>query len=181
MAAKRISPIVSGWILFSGIYMGMLVAPFIQENNLAAANESKLEILGLLANEIELIPGRGLHNLRLGEPMNQVQTRLGAPIRVEQTGVFNKKIELSYRTPGNNILTLIGDETLERIQLSGGAGSTGRTLEGARIGTSRQVVVQIYPAPSKSRKKRLEYRHRGVTFHFSGQQVVRIDVYPARS
>ena len=126
------------------------------------------DLLSLIANEIVLAPGVGLRNVRLGESLASVQSRLGPPASVSRSGVLPRLTNLTYILDGGTVVVLAGREVIERISVRGNAAALVRTVQGARFGMDPNLIQRIYREPTRVRDNRLEYRDRGITFYFGG-------------
>lgn len=140
-------------------------------------NVTKDQLIALIANEVLIAPGVGLRNIRIGEPLDEVQDRLGPPTKITSSGVFIKIYTLFYQLDGGTAVALIGRKRVEQIAVSGTSSALVRTVQGARFGMNRNLIERIYRNPTKSKNDRLEYRNKGVTFYFAGNGVNRISVY----
>jgi hypothetical protein len=141
---------------------------------------SRDQVLAIMANEVVLAPGVGLRNLRLGEPLEQVENRLGPPRRIERSGLLRNIIGLVYILDSGTEIAVIGRDVVERINVLGNSSQLVRTTQGARFGMEPQLIMRIYREPSKSRENRMEYSHLGINFHFQEGGVARIDLYPRK-
>lgn len=140
-------------------------------------NVTRDQLSAMIANEVLLAPGVGLRNIRIGEPLVEVQDRLGPPVRIRETGVIRKTYILYYELDGGTRVVISGKKQVENILVSGTSAALVRTVQGARFGMDRSIIQRIYRNPTKSRKDRLEYRNRGVTFFFADSGVDRISLY----
>ena len=140
-------------------------------------NATRDQLSALIANEVLLAPGVGLRNIRIGEPLVEVQDRLGPPIRIRETGVLRKTYILYYELDGGTTVVISGKKQVEKILVSGTSAALVRTVQGARFGMDRNIIQRIYRNPTKNKKDRLEYRNRGVTFYFADSGVDRISIY----
>lgn len=143
----------------------------------SASNVTKDQLIALIANEVLIAPGIGLRNIRIGEPLDEVQDRLGPPTKITSSGILSKTYTLFYQLDGGTAVALIGRKRVEQIAVSGTSAALVRTVQGARFGMNRNLIQRIYRNPTKSRDDRLEYRNRGVTFYFADNSVSRISVY----
>ena len=109
-----------------------------------------------------------------------VLTRLGTPLKMEKSSIFNTTHILNYKLDSGVILKIASRETVQEIVVSGKRTALLRTTKGARFGMSKAVIQGIYRAPTKQRKNRLEYKHQGITFIFDKDQLVIIEVYPPK-
>lgn len=140
-------------------------------------NVSRDQLTAMIASEVLLAPGVGLRNIRIGEPLVEVQDRLGPPIRIRESGVLRKTYILYYELDGGTSVVISGKKLVEQILVSGTSAALVRTVQGARFGMDRSIIQRIYRNPTKSKKDRLEYRNRGVTFFFADSGVDRISIY----
>jgi hypothetical protein len=147
-------------------------------------NVSQNQIIALIANEVILAPGIGLRNIRLGEPLEEVENRLGPPAKILKKGILRTIYTLIYQLDSGTEVALVGRSQVERIVVNGNSAALVRTAQGARFGMNRSLIQRIYKSPTKSKKDRLEYRNLGATFYFAGSGnsgVTRIDLYPRRN
>ena len=144
-------------------------------------NVTRDQLIALIANEVLLAPGIGLRNIRIGEPLDEVRNRLGPPVRIARSGIFKNTYTIFYQIDGGTSVALSGKKRVERITVRGTSAALVRTVQGARFGMNRTLIQRIYRNPTKSRKDRLEYRNRGVTFHFADNEVDRISIYASGS
>ena len=136
------------------------------------------QVLAIMANEVVLAPGVGLRNLRLGEPLEQVQNRLGPPKRIERSGLLRNILGLVYTLDSGTEIAVVGRDVVERINVLGNSSQLVRTAQGARFGMAPGLILRIYREPSRSKDNRLEYGHLGINFHFQEGGVARMDLYP---
>ncbi len=138
------------------------------------------EVVAIISSEVQLAPGIGLRNLRLGEPLQQVLDRLGPPSRIEKTGLFKHWSTLHYTLDSGAELAVIGRKSVERIQVRGNSSQLVRTVQGARFGMEPPLIRRIYREPSRTRSDRMEYTHLGIDFEFESDRVAQIELYPRK-
>ena len=136
------------------------------------------QVLAIMASEVVLAPGVGLRNLRLGEPLADVQNRLGPPKRIERSGLLRNIIGLVYTLDSGTEIAVIGRDVVERINVLGNSSQLVRTAQGARFGMQPNLILRIYREPSRTKDNRMEYEHLGINFHFQEGKVARMDLYP---
>ncbi|MGI9316619.1 MAG: hypothetical protein ACR2QW_04735, partial [bacterium] len=111
MASKLFTLTKSSGPLLLLVWM-MSTAVFAQETLDSAAtpapdsNVTRDQLIALIANEVLLAPGIGLRNIRLGEPLEEVQNRLGPPTRILKNGVFRPTYTLTYQLDGGTLVAL---------------------------------------------------------------------------
>lgn len=155
-----------------------------QDSAAPDGNVTRSQIIALIANEVILAPGVGLRNIRLGEPLEEVENRLGPPAKILRKGILRTTYTLIYQLDSGTEVALVGRSQVERIVVSGNSAALVRTAQGARFGMDRSLIQRIYKSPTKSKKDRLEYKNLGATFYFAktgNSGVTRIDLYPRRN
>ncbi len=141
---------------------------------------SREQVLAIMAREVVLAPGVGLRNIRLGEPVEQVRNRLGPPTREERSGILSNIITLTYVLDSGTVVAVSGRDFVEKITVRGSSAGLVRTAQGARFGMEPNIILRIYREPSRSRRGRLEYSQRGITFLFEDGGVAQMDLYPRK-
>lgn len=137
-------------------------------------------LLRYLQQDIFINPGSGLKAVQLGHSFEHVLATWGRPRATGRAGFLGSDRAWIYEGGRNTTVVLVGDDTVERMEVRGNLSSPYQTTEGARFGMPRHQVLSMYGRPGgDAGPERVEYPARGVAFGFHNGSLRSIEVFGA--
>lgn len=131
-----------------------------------SSDDIREKVIRYLQSDIFIIEGYGLKKVHLGQSLEDLIEKIGAPHKSSKASLFGASRKLYYRIDSNTeMLVLLTKSGVSQILFEGNMSSAYSTYGGARFGMSAQELRMIY-GNGVAKKNTIRYPRKGISFSF---------------
>ncbi|MBS1269100.1 MAG: hypothetical protein MAG794_00043 [Gammaproteobacteria bacterium] len=157
--------------------MGAALAPLVVTAQDQGTSSAAKLVTDYLQRDIFLQPGVGLKKVKIGTAFDRVLQTWGPPTQKKRDNIFGNR--WTYKIADHTMITLIGGDSVEVMNITGKFTSPYVTTEGASFGMAQHQLATIY-GPKETDSERLNYNDRGIGFVLDHGQVSKIRLFPPK-